>query len=39
MVFEPKASAETQGEITAGIIAAPLAARIITRAAPLLDVR
>jgi cell division protein FtsI (penicillin-binding protein 3) len=37
MVFEPQASAETQGQITAGVIAAPLAGRIIARAAPLLD--
>lgn len=37
MTFEPKASLETMGQITAGVIAAPLAARIIARAAPLLD--
>lgn len=39
MVFEPKATDETNGEITAGIIAAPLAGRIIERAAPLLEAR
>jgi len=35
-LFEPKASAETKGEITAGLNAAPTAGRIIARIGPQL---
>jgi cell division protein FtsI (penicillin-binding protein 3) len=35
-IHEPKPSAETNGQVTAGLNAAPVAARIIARAAPLL---
>jgi len=35
-IQEPRPSAETQGEITAGHTAAPVAAKIIARAGPLL---
>lgn len=38
MLFEPKATPETQGEVTAAVTAAPLAGRVITRIAPLLGV-
>ncbi len=38
MIFEPKATAQTGGEITAGRNAAPTTARIIERIAPLLGV-
>lgn len=39
MLFEPKPTAESQGEVTAGLTAAPLAGRVIGRIAPLLGVR
>ncbi len=38
LLFEPQPSDETKGKITAGINAAPLTARIISRIAPLLKV-
>lgn len=38
MIFEPQATAQTGGEITAGRNAAPTTARIIDRIAPLLGV-
>ncbi|MFM9845730.1 MAG: peptidoglycan D,D-transpeptidase FtsI family protein [Hyphomicrobiaceae bacterium] len=37
-LFEPRASEETKGQITAGLNAAPLTGRLIARVAPLLDV-
>jgi cell division protein FtsI (penicillin-binding protein 3) len=37
-LFEPKPSPETQGEIAAGVNAAPSAGRLIRRVAPLLGV-
>ena len=37
LLFEPQASAETGGKRLAGLTAAPVAARIITRIGPLLD--
>jgi len=37
-LFEPKATDETQGEITSGRNAAPTAGRVISRIAPLLGV-
>ena len=37
-LIEPRGSAETRGQITAGVNAAPVAARIIARSAPLLGV-
>lgn len=37
-LFEPRASEETKGQITAGVNAAPLTGRLIARVAPLLDV-
>ncbi len=37
-LFEPKPIAETQGQITAGVNAAPVTARIISRIAPVLGV-
>ena len=37
MVFEPKASAETGGKVLAGVTAAPLAGRIISRIGPILE--
>jgi cell division protein FtsI (penicillin-binding protein 3) len=38
MLFEPKGTEETKGEILAGLNAAPTAARVIARIAPLLGV-
>ncbi len=38
MIFEPKRMAETGGEVTAGVVAAPVARRVIERVAPLLGV-
>lgn len=38
MLFEPKPSAETGGGVTAGVTAAPLTSRLVTRIAPLLGV-
>lgn len=37
-VFEPKGTAETNGQVTAAVNAAPLAGRVIGRIAPLLGV-
>jgi cell division protein FtsI (penicillin-binding protein 3) len=37
-LFEPRASEETKGQITAGLNAAPVTGRLIARVAPLLDV-
>jgi len=37
-LFEPNATAETRGKVTAGVNAAPTTARLIARIAPLLDV-
>ena len=37
-LFEPQATDETKGQITAGLNAAPLSGRLIARIAPLLDV-
>lgn len=37
-LFEPRASEETKGQITAGVNAAPVTGRLIARVAPLLDV-
>jgi cell division protein FtsI (penicillin-binding protein 3) len=37
-IFEPRASEETKGQITAGLNAAPVTGRVIARVAPLLDV-
>jgi cell division protein FtsI (penicillin-binding protein 3) len=36
MLYEPKATAETKGQITAGVNAAPTAGRVIARVAPIL---
>jgi cell division protein FtsI (penicillin-binding protein 3) len=38
MLFEPKPTAETKGQITAGVNAAPTAGRVIARLAPILGV-
>ena len=38
MVFEPQGTPETAGRITAGVNAAPVTGRIVTRIAPLLGV-
>lgn len=38
MLFEPKGQAETRGQITAGVNAAPTAGRIVARVAPILGV-
>jgi cell division protein FtsI (penicillin-binding protein 3) len=38
MLFEPQATPETAGRITAGVNAAPVTGRIVTRIAPLLGV-
>jgi cell division protein FtsI (penicillin-binding protein 3) len=35
-IFEPRASEETKGQITAGLNAAPVTGRLVTRIAPLL---
>ncbi len=37
-LFEPQATEETKGQITAGLNAAPVTSLLITRIAPLLDV-
>lgn len=37
-LFEPRASEETKGQITAGVNAAPVTGRVIARIAPLVDV-
>jgi cell division protein FtsI (penicillin-binding protein 3) len=37
-IFEPKASEETKGQITAGLNAAPVTARLVARIAPLLGI-
>ena len=37
-LFEPQATDETKGQITAGLNAAPVTGRLIARIAPLLDV-
>ncbi len=37
-LFEPKGTAETKGEILAGLNAAPTAGRVIGRIAPMLGV-
>jgi cell division protein FtsI (penicillin-binding protein 3) len=37
-LFEPRASEETKGQITAGLNAAPVTGRLITRIAPLVGV-
>jgi cell division protein FtsI (penicillin-binding protein 3) len=38
MLFEPQGTPETKGRITAGVNAAPVTGRIVTRIAPLLGV-
>ncbi len=38
MLFEPKGQAETRGQITAGVNAAPTTGRIVSRIAPILGV-
>ena len=38
LLFEPQGTPETRGAITAGVNAAPVTARIVSRIAPLLDV-
>jgi len=37
-LFEPKASEDSRGQVAAGLTAAPLAGRVVARAAPLLGV-
>jgi cell division protein FtsI (penicillin-binding protein 3) len=39
LIFEPKGTAEANGEVLAGRNAAPTAGRVITRIAPLLGVK
>jgi cell division protein FtsI (penicillin-binding protein 3) len=38
MLFEPKPTAESQGQITAGVNAVPTAGRVIARVAPILGI-